>query len=221
MTELRTEEEQVEAIKKWWRENGTSILLALVLGLGGYFGWNYWKSNQQEKTEVASALYNQLIQMVAVNQGQALNDTTKDQMKTLANELKNNFSGTTYSDFGALFVARFAADEGNYDAAAQELKALAENSKQEPIKYTAQARLAQVYIQQDMLNEALALVATTPDAAFAPQFAEAKGDVLYRQGKLTEAVKAYQEAQAAAQSQGLDTQELQRKIDSLASSGDA
>lgn len=221
MTELRTEEEQVEAIKKWWRENGTSIILALVLGLGGYFGWNYWQDQQQAEADAASSLYNQLVQVVAVSQGQELSEQAKDEFKTLANELKNNFSKTTYGEFGALFAAKFAADEGNFEQAAQELQALLEDSKHEPVKYTAQARLAQLYVQLDKLNEALALVSTAPSQAFTPQFAEVKGDALYRQGNTLEAVKAYQEAQAAAQAQGLDTQNLQRKIDFLASAGDA
>lgn len=221
MTELRTEEEQVEAIKKWWRENGTSIILALVVGLGGYFGWNYWQDQQQTEADTASSLYNQLVQVVAVNQGQELSEQAQDEFKTLANELKNNYAKTTYGEFGALFVAKFAADEGNYEQAAQELEDLIASSKKAPVKHIAQARLAQVYIQQEKLTEALALVSTVPNQAFVPQYAEAKGDALYRQGNLTDAIKAYQEAQAAAQSQGLDTQGLQRKIDFLASAGDA
>ena len=221
MTEFRTEEEQVEAIKKWWRENGTSILLALVLGLGGYFGWNFWQDKQQNHIENASALYNQLVQLVVVNQGVEPTDAAKDSMKTLANELKNTYANTTYGDFGSLFVARFAADEGNYAAAEQELKQLAAQSKKDPVKFTAQARLAQVYIQQDKLAEALVLVEKAPNEAFAVQFAEAKGDALYRQGNVQQAISAYQEAQSAALKQGVDTQTLQRKIDSLATAGDA
>lgn len=221
MAELLTEEEQIAAIKKWWKENGTSIILALILGLGGYFGWNYWKETQSVEVETASVLYNQLVQIVAVNQAAEASQQDKDTMKTLASELKNNFSNTSYGNFGALFLARFAVDAGDFDQAAAELEALIANTKQEPIKFTAQARLAQVYIQQNKLAEALALVNDIPDPAFAPQFEEAKGDALFRQGNNLEAIKAYQKAQAAAQSQGLDTQLLQRKIDSLASAGDA
>ncbi|MEW8396328.1 MAG: tetratricopeptide repeat protein, partial [Candidatus Thiodiazotropha sp.] len=39
MSEYQTEEEQVEAIKRWWKENGTSVIAGLVIGLGGIFGW--------------------------------------------------------------------------------------------------------------------------------------------------------------------------------------
>ncbi len=30
-----TEEEQVQAIKEWWKENGKAVIIGAVLGLGG------------------------------------------------------------------------------------------------------------------------------------------------------------------------------------------
>lgn len=221
MADYLTEEEQITAIKKWWQENGTSIILALILGLGGFFGWNYYQKNTSEQSEAASLIYNQLVQLVAIGQNSEMDQQAQDTMKTLASELKNNFAGTTYSNFGSLFLARFAVQEENYDQAANELEELIGSTKQASIKYTAQARLAQVYIQQNKLTEALALVEQAPDAAYVPLFEEAKGDALYRQGKQAEAIGAYEKAQQSAEAQGLDTQLLQRKIDSLSSRGDA
>jgi predicted negative regulator of RcsB-dependent stress response len=37
-----TEEQQVEVIKSWWKENGTSVLAGTVIGLVGLFGWRYY-----------------------------------------------------------------------------------------------------------------------------------------------------------------------------------
>lgn len=217
MSELRTEEEQVEIIKKWWKENGTTIILSLVVVFSGWFGYNYWQDQTQLKTENASQLYNQLAQAAAQS---GVTEEGMATMKTVASELKNEYAGTTYAEFGTLFLARFAAEEGNYDEAAAELKALAENSKQEPVKYTAQARLAQVLIQQEKFDEALALVSTVPNNAYASQFAEAKGDALYLKGEYADAQQAYKTALEAAQNIGLRADALQRKIDMLASSGD-
>lgn len=217
MTELRTEEEQVEIIKKWWKENGTTIILSVVIVFSGWFGYNYWQDQAQLKKENASQLYNQLVQAAAQPTATAEGIAT---MKIVANELKDEYAGTTYAEFGALFLARFAAEEGDFDAAAAELTTLVENSKQEPVKYTAQARLAQVLIQQEKLDEALALVSTVPNAAYATQFAEAKGDALYLKGEYAEAQQAYKTALDAAQNIGLRADSLQRKIDMLASSGE-
>lgn len=217
MSELRTEEEQVEAIKKWWKENGTTLILSVVIVSSAWFGWNYWQDQQQLTKENASQLYNQLVQ--AAVQPQTNPDSLKA-MKTLAVELKTEYAGSSYADFGALFLARFAVEEGSFDQAVTELKTLIEDSKQEPVKYTAQVRLAQVLMQQEKLDEALAIVSTTPNAAYAAQFEETKGDVLYLKGDYVEAEKAYRVALDAAQNIGLRASSLQRKIDMLASSGE-
>ena len=34
MEQYRTEEEQVEALKKWWEENGRSTIVAVIVALG-------------------------------------------------------------------------------------------------------------------------------------------------------------------------------------------
>lgn len=220
MAELRTEEEQVEALKKWWKDNGTGILLAVVIGLGGYFGFNYWKQQQQAQLDGASQLYNQLVQQVAMQQANPAATADNIKLRALATELVEQYGSTSYGDFGKLFLARFAVDAGDFDSAAAQLKALADDSNNAPVKYAAQARLAQVLIQQDKLDEALTLVNAVPDPAFAAQFEEAKGDALYRKGDLNAARQAYQRAQTAAQGLGLNTDQLQRKVDVLVVSGD-
>jgi predicted negative regulator of RcsB-dependent stress response len=37
-----TEEQQVDAIKKWWHENGTMLIVGAVVGLAGLWGWRYY-----------------------------------------------------------------------------------------------------------------------------------------------------------------------------------
>jgi predicted negative regulator of RcsB-dependent stress response len=61
----RTEEEQLEALKRWWQENGRGIVLGVVLALGLGFGWQAWQTNQQTAAENASILYQQLLQALA------------------------------------------------------------------------------------------------------------------------------------------------------------
>lgn len=221
MTDLRTDEEQVELIKSWWKENGKTLLLSVIVVLGGWFGWNSWQTSQQQKAEAASELYSQLVDAVAQPAAQQTEEQ-KASAVALATELKTTYAGTAYADFGALFLARFAADAGDFDAAAAELQAVVNTSKADAVKYTAQARLAQVLIQQEKFDEALALVNTVPDPAYTVQFEDAKGDALYRKGDNAEARNAWIRARDAAQTLGLNTQPLQRKIDALAAvAGDA
>ena len=42
MSDHLTDEEQVEKVKAWLKENGTSIVAGVVIGLGGIFGWQFW-----------------------------------------------------------------------------------------------------------------------------------------------------------------------------------
>ena len=55
-----TEEQQVEVIKNWWKENGTSVIAGTVIGLVGLFGWRYYTEHQQTTQEAASQAYNEM-----------------------------------------------------------------------------------------------------------------------------------------------------------------
>ncbi|MEL7399685.1 MAG: tetratricopeptide repeat protein, partial [Pseudomonadota bacterium] len=167
--ELRTEEEQVEAIKKWWSENGTSLILSVVVVAGGWFGWNTYQDNVRATGEAASAVYSQLVEKVAQPAAEQ-SDAVKAEMIDLAEQLKNDYSSTVYSQFGGLFLARFAADNGDFDTAASELEAVIAAAEEGPVKLTAQVRLANILVQLDKNDEALALIPAQPDSAYAAQF---------------------------------------------------
>lgn len=214
MNEFRTDEEQAELVKKWWSENGTSLLLSVVVVAGGWFGWNTYQDNVRATGEAASAVYAQLVEKVAQPAANKT-DAVKAEMVALAEQLKKDYDSTVYSEFGGLFLARFAADAGDFDAAAKELKAVIANADEGPIKLTAQVRLANILVQLDKNDEALALIPVAPDKAYAAQFTEVKGDALFRKGDISGAREAYIQAKDAAQTAGINTQLIQRKIDSL------
>lgn len=216
MSELRTDEEQAEIIKKWWSENGTSLLTTVAVAVAGVVGWNAWQDNKQATGEAASAVYTQLVELAAQD-----SDTNSVEMQTLAEQLKGEFADTAYGDFGGLFIARIAAEKGDFDAAAAELKALAEKAANPAVKSLAQARLANVLTEQGKTDEALAALPAKAEAAFAPQIEEARGDALFRKGELADAREAYLRAMEAAQTMGQTNSTLQRKIDSLNTGGDA
>lgn len=214
MNELRTDEEQAEALKKWWSENGTSLVLSIVVVAGGWFGWNTYQDQQKATGEAASAVYSQLVEKVALPQDEKT-DAVKAEMQTLASQLKTEFDGTTYSQFAGLFLARFAADAGDFATAEQELRSVIQTTEEEPIKLTAQVRLAKALVEQDKLDDALIEIPAQPNEAYAAEFNEIKGDALFRKGELAQARSAYLAAQEAGQKLGINTQALKRKIDSL------
>lgn len=215
MSELRTDEEQAELIKKWWSENGTSLLATVAVAAAGFFGWNTWQDTKQAEGEAASALYSQLVEL-SVQQ----DDANKTDMQTIADQLKEDFSATAYADFASFHIARIAADAGDYESAAAELSLIVESVENPALKAIAQTRLANVLIQLDKTDEALALIPEAPDAAFMAQLEEARGDAYYRKGEFASAREAYVKALDAAQALGQNAQLLQRKVDSLNMGGE-
>lgn len=213
--ELRTEEEQVEAIKKWWNENGKSLIVTVVVVLSGYFGWNGYQENQRTQGEAASSIYQQLVNK-ATKPVAEQTEADKTELEAVAAQLKADFPGSLYAQFAGLYLAKFAIEANNFETAAAELQALVDTGDKGPVTYLAQVRLARVFIQQEKLDEALALVATTPEVSFAAQYEEVKGDAFFAKGDESAALTAYQAARAAATSLGINTQVLQRKIDDLA-----
>lgn len=220
MTDMRTEEEQVEAIKNWWQKNGTGLVVTLVLVTGGWFGWNGYQDNKQAKGEAASMVYTQMIDLVA-QPLEAQTDATRVQAQALAEQLTNDFKGTVYADFGQLFSARFAADAGEFDSAIEQLQRLIGSSKQPAVVYSARARLATLQIQTEQYDAALVTLSGNVDGAFLVQFETIKGDAYWLQGDTVSALAAYTRALTAAQESGASAQVLQRKIDHLVSTGEA
>tara|TARA_B100000446_G_scaffold47942_1_gene44296 strand:+ start:720 stop:1388 length:669 start_codon:yes stop_codon:yes gene_type:complete len=213
--ELRTEEEQVEAIKNWWNENGKSLIITVVVVLAGYFGWNGYQENQRIQGEAAASIYEQLMSK-ATKPLSEQTEADKIELETVAAQLKTEYPDSLYAQFAGLYLAKFAIEANDFDAASTELSALVEAKQVGPVTYLAQVRLARVFVQQNKLDEALALVATTPEESFTVQYEETKGDILFAKGELVSARDAYQSARAAAMALGINTQVLQRKIDDLA-----
>ena len=60
MAEHLSDEEQLQILKNWWKETGTTLVVAVLVGLIAYFGFQWWKNSQQQKAEQASALYSEL-----------------------------------------------------------------------------------------------------------------------------------------------------------------
>ncbi len=57
-----TEEQQAEAIKRFFRENGTTIVVGAVLGLGGLYGWKAYNQSQIDSAEAASEAFTQVVE---------------------------------------------------------------------------------------------------------------------------------------------------------------
>ncbi len=203
MTEYETEEQRVEALRKWWAENGTSIILGALLGIGllvGWRGWVYWK----EKTaREASDHYARVVQ--------ALEAGDVETAEREAGALKVEYASTPYAAIGALALARLEAQNDALDKAAAELQWVLDNAGQETARQVARLRLARVRTAQDRPDDALALLDDLPQA-YGALAQEARGDALAKKGDVDGARAAYDQALLTA---GRSVQFLQWKRDDL------
>lgn len=209
--ELRTEEEQIAAIKNWWKENGNSVLTAVLLSVAAIFGWKGYQSHLVEKKSGASSLFSQLVQVES--ELSAGGEEGDQGVAYIAGQLKSDYADTEYALYGALFLAKDAVRNEAYDEAVSELKWVVENSEDPRLDDIAHGRMARVLSQQGKHDEALAvLIPQVPE--FEGSFAEIKGDIKNRQGDKEGAIEAYKVAYQAASDSPLASF-IQIKLSSL------
>lgn len=190
MENLRTEEEQIAALKNWWKENGNSLLIGIGAALFILFGWKAYQNSVIDGKTEASLLYQQLITSVA-QPGIEADDTSS--VSYLAGELKENFSDTEYGIYAALFLAKEAVNADELESAITELEWVKQNTEDARLHSIVNGRIARVLSAQGKHDDALALLDTT-DPVFAASYLEITGDIKKRQGDAEGAIEAYKEA---------------------------
>ncbi|RDE23015.1 hypothetical protein DV711_10745 [Motiliproteus coralliicola] len=197
MAELRTEEEQVEAIKNWWKENGRSTVIGVAVAVIAVFGWRGWQDHQRQTAENASVLYQSMVEKALVQPGQTLSEEDRKSAEYMANQLKSDYQSTGYAQYAALWLAKLQADQGKLDAAKAELKWLVEQKPEAPIAQVAKLRMSQLLLAEGDAQAALTQLGSAPEKGFEAAYFELKGDLLNALGRAAEARQAYQSAQAA------------------------
>lgn len=212
MAEMKTEEEQVEALKRWWKENGKSLVLTIAVSIGGVLSWNAYQDHQANQAETASVYFQQL--MISAPAGQ-LNESQIAEVRYNSELLKTEFDASTYAQFGALMLARVEVQEGNLTAAAAELQWVIEQQGDAEINALATIRLAKLLGAQGQYDKALALLVDGDDAWQLGRL-EVRGDLLVAQGELDAARVAYEKASVLADTNGASNPLLGLKLDNLA-----
>ena len=202
-----TEQEQIEKIKKWWAENGKAIVLGLILGLGGLFGYRYWESARIAAGESASINYEHLLAIASAG--------ASDEANEAGEAIINGYPDSTYAKLSALVLAKLAVDAGKLEDAKARLQWVMDNSAGSALQPIAQTRLAQIHLADGNVDAAAALLDKV-DTKYADQFAELRGDILLAQGKVDEARAMFSQALAAAHERGSGAETLELKIDNLA-----
>ncbi|WP_028304684.1 YfgM family protein [Oceanospirillum maris] len=212
MTELRTEEEQIELIKHWWRDNGKAIIIALILSVGSIGGWKWWQADQAASAQAASSAYEQL--MNVMNKPE-LTDEERATAQHLAVTLQEEHKETLYASYAALFEAKLLVDDQQLDAALTVLKKAQAEAVTPLIKEIASVREAQILWQQDKSQQALDLLNGLVTSAYTGNAEELKGDILAEMGRNDDARNAYEKAKTAFNTSGVARPVIEMKLADL------
>ncbi len=209
MSEYETDDEKVESIKKWWKENGMSVVGGVAIGLAVVFSWSTWTDYRNGVGAQASAVFEQL--MVSAAAGEAQSTAKQAQL------LDHDYASTPYPALGALVATQVLYQSGDATGAMAALKRLLVKAPDPALTRLAGLRLARIQLALSQLDAAAATVAAHDDsAAFAGDFAAVRGDLAAARGDTAAARVAYEKAIAAGT--GLP-QLIRLKLDNLPTAG--
>jgi predicted negative regulator of RcsB-dependent stress response len=211
VAQYETDEEKVEAIKQWWKENGLAVAAGLVFGLVAVFGWRAWQDHQENRAQQASATFEQLLAVASRS------DADAAAAGQLTKRLHEDFGGTPYAALGSLVMARVALAGADREAAKEALGQAIKEAPDPALAGIAALRLARILIDEQDLEGADAILAGLDEGgAFAGEIAALRGDIAAARGDLEAARSAYGEALAAGASQA---QLIEIKLANLPSAG--
>jgi predicted negative regulator of RcsB-dependent stress response len=206
--EYLTDDEQLEAVKRAFTEYAPWILGGIVLGAGGWFGYQRYESH---KSELALRAADQFSQMTVALQ---VNDLNKS--RQIADGLIKNFPSSPYADQAQLTIARIDVESGKSADALAPLTQVMTNSKDSELQQIARLRLARVLIDQGKPEDAIKTLAAGTPGSFAGRYHEVHGDALYAKKDIPGAIAEYNAALGASDG-GADAAMLQLKLADLAS----
>ncbi len=183
------EYEQGERVRAWLRNNGSSLIGGVALGLAALGGWQWWQGQQDQKLVDAAAEYQVFSKAVEA----------KDDAKAGAHatSLAQAFPKSPYPVLAALRRAEMLHAEGKDDEALKVLDA-AKDSKADPVLVElAQLRTARLLASMGKHEDALKHLDTVGDTAFVAVAAEIRGDAEMALGRRDAARASYEKALAS------------------------
>lgn len=208
MVEIYDPNEQEEVVKKWLRDNGSAIVMGLVIAFGGLFGFKQWQSWQFTNKQQASAEFGVMSEL--------LTDGQLDAAMSNYQNLQDNYAGSPYASLAALQMARARVDARQPDLAISLYQFVVDNGHPKALAVVARERLARVLLAEERADEALAVLQAEIDiSGFESLFAEVRGDIYSSQGKTDEAAAAYLEALETLEAGAGDRNALILKLESM------
>lgn len=198
------EEQEINQLKDWWKENGKTIIVAFILGVGGMFGWRYWQAHQAEQIAQASAQYDALIY-----------SAQQDEQAKKANieQFVQANSKTAYAVFALLDEAKKATEKQDFAAAEVNLNQALTQSQDEVLTSIVALRLSAVQFQLGQLDNALTTLNQVKGESFDARKAILTGDIQVAKGDKVAAKNSFDQAQQSGSQ--LEQQMAKMKLNNL------
>lgn len=145
-----SDKEQRDLVKDWWRNYGTTILIAVVVFLAVNFGWRAWRHYTVQRQESASIVYSQMID--------AKSRQKDTEFELFANQLKQKFSSSAYASFASMMLAERAVAQNQLANAKSNLSWVLKHSSKEPVRELAKVRLARILLAANDSKAAIELL---------------------------------------------------------------
>ena len=200
-----TEEEQLEAVKRWWKENGQATIIGLVMGIALILGWNYWHDHKKVQAELASSLYSELLQATASN--------NLESAEKLAERIQQQHPKTEYAAYSGLLLAKVKVQQGDLAKAETILTHIASGSNKE-LSNIANIRRVRLMMANGQYEQGLQLINSidpASSASYSGNYDELVGDLYVALDRLELARSSYQKALES----GYRSPLLQLKMDDL------
>ena len=198
------EEQEINQLKDWWKENGKTIIVAFILGVGGMFGWRYWQAHQAEQIAQASAQYDALIY-----------SAQQDEQAKKANieQFVQANRKTAYAVFALLDEAKKATEKQDFAAAEVNLNQALTQSQDEVLTSIVALRLSAVQFQLGQLDNALTTLNQVKGESFNARKAILTGDIQVSKGDKVAAKNNFEQAQQSGSQ--LEQQMAKMKLNNL------
>jgi predicted negative regulator of RcsB-dependent stress response len=180
------DQEELDKLKAWWKNYGTSVIFGVLLGAAILIGFRYWTHYTEQRLQTASVLYDRMMQDFR---------SKRPAMAFKSGEsLLNDYSSTPYAGMAGLMLARMDFEAGDAAGGRKHLQWVVEHAKDAATMHAARLRLARINLDSGDKQAALALLEAKDQAGFEAEYAELKGDIHLAQGQREQARAAYREA---------------------------
>ncbi|WP_410687609.1 YfgM family protein [Avibacterium paragallinarum] len=185
------EEQELNEIKNWWKENGKMVIAIFVLAFAGVFGWRYWQSHQIAQSQQRSLQYEQIVQQFQEDKGK---------IQDIEQFVQNN-SKTAYAVFTLLDAAAVSVQNQDFSQAENLLKQALLNSDDDILQSLVSLRLALVQFQLKKFNDSMqTLNSIKSNSSWDSSVLLLKGDIQFALGEKEEAKTTFQEGLKKADS---------------------